>query len=64
MFNFSSTAAMWNVQCERTTSAALTAPSIDEHGWNADGTINWVSEQYSDIIDLILDHENGYGDSE
>ena len=30
--------------------------SIDDHGWHADGNINWITEPYpEDINDLLLE---------
>ena len=47
-------AATW----KRTESAQISLSNIDENGWHADGTINWITEPYPDDISDLLLQEN------
>ena len=52
-------AALW----KHSMHASVDHPDIWHHGWNADGTINWVKEVFpDDIIEIIVD--NGDSDDE
>ena len=44
-------AAMW----KRTENTHLDLPDITDHGWNIDGTIDWIGEPYPvDITEPLL----------
>jgi len=48
-------AAMW----KRTPSPILELPNITDHGWNIDGTIEWITQSFPDSIEeLLIQHEN------
>ena len=54
---------------KRTKIAQLPLPQIEEHGWNAYGSIVWITEPYpEDISDLLMNHslesESESGDSD
>ena len=52
-------AAMW----KRTMHATLDSPEITNHGWNIDGSINWVVDTFPEnIIDMILDYQEENND--
>ena len=52
-------AAMW----KRTMHATMDSPEITNHGWNIDGSINWVVDTFPEnIIDMILDYQEENND--
>ena len=50
---------------EKTGSAQISLPNIDDHGWQADGGIDWITEPYPDgIYNLLLEQDDIKTDSE
>lgn len=40
-------------------------PNIDEHGWNEDGSIDWIKKPYLDgIYNLLIEQDDIKTDSE
>ena len=54
-------AGMW----KKIGSAQISFPNIDEHGWQADGSIDCITEPYpDDIYNLLLEQNDIKRDSE
>ena len=54
-------AGMW----KKTGSAQISLPHIDEHGWQVDGSIDWMTEPYPNgMYNLLLEQDDIKADSE
>ena len=59
---FSELGRNWDVTAvwKRTEHPQMLFPSIEEHGWQADCSINWIEEQFPDDISDLLYEEDEY----
>ena len=50
---------------KKTGNKEILLPNIDEHGWQADGSIDWIKEPYPDgIYNLLIEQNDIKTDSE